>query len=59
VTVVAPSCALADALTKVMFMGDIENAVALARRWAVDVLAVDKSGRWEASPGLRLDPRSA
>ncbi len=54
VTVVAPSCALADALTKVLFMGSVSEALALARHWSVDVLAVDKSGRWQASPGLRL-----
>jgi FAD:protein FMN transferase len=54
VTVVAPSCALADALTKVLFMGGIEEALALARHWGVEVLAIDKSGRWQASPGLRL-----
>ena len=55
VTVVAPSCALADALTKVMFMGDIAQALALARHWGVDVLAIDKAGRWQASPGLGLE----
>ena len=54
VTVVAPSCALADALTKVLFMGSVSDALALARYWDVDVLAIDKSGRWQASPGLRL-----
>ena len=54
VTVLAPSCALADALTKVLFMGGIKEALALARHWGVDVLAIDKSGRWQASPGLRL-----
>ena len=54
VTVVAPSCTLADALTKVMFMGNIADALALAAQWGVDVLAVDKAGRWQASPGLRL-----
>ena len=54
VTVVAPSCALADALTKVLFMGSVNEALALARHWGVDVLAIDKSGRWRASPGLRL-----
>ena len=57
VTVVAPSCALADALTKVMFMGDIAQALALARQWGVDVLAIDKAGRWQASPGLGLEGR--
>ena len=54
VTVVAPSCALADALSKVLFMGGVREALALARRWGVDVLAIDKAGRWQASPGLRL-----
>ncbi len=54
VTVVAPSCALADALTKVLFMGSVNDALALARHWNVDVLAIDKSGKWQASPGLRL-----
>ena len=53
-TVLAASCALADALTKVMFMDSIADALALAHRWRVDVLAVDKAGRWQASPGLRL-----
>jgi FAD:protein FMN transferase len=51
VTVLAHSCALADALTKVMFMGGIADALALAQRWGVDVLAIDKAGRWQASPG--------
>lgn len=54
VTVLAPSCALADALTKVMFMGNTAHALALAAAWGVDVLAIDKAGRWQASPGLRL-----
>ncbi|MEQ1683899.1 MAG: FAD:protein FMN transferase [Burkholderiaceae bacterium] len=52
VTVLAPSCALADALTKVMFMGNTADALALAAHWGVDVLAVDKAGRWQTSPGL-------
>jgi thiamine biosynthesis lipoprotein len=54
VTVLAPSCALADALTKVMFMGNTADALALAAHWGVDVLAIDKAGRWQASPGLVL-----
>jgi FAD:protein FMN transferase len=57
VTVVANSCALADALTKVMFMGGIDDALTGARHWGVDVLAIDKAGRWRASPGLRLAAR--
>jgi FAD:protein FMN transferase len=52
VTVLAPSCALADALTKVMFMGDSAQALSLAKRWEVDVLVVDKTGQWRASEGL-------
>ena len=52
VVVAAPSCALADALTKVMFMGTVADALALARHWKVDVLAVDKQGHWAASPQL-------
>ena len=52
VTVLAPTCALADALTKVMFMGDAAQAVAQAKRWKVDVLVVDKAGQWRASAGL-------
>jgi len=49
VTVAAASCALADALTKVLFMGGWDNAMKLARRWKVEVLVVDKAGRWQAS----------
>jgi FAD:protein FMN transferase len=52
--VVAPSCALADALTKVAFMGRITDVPALAARWNVDMLAVDKHGRRVASAGLTL-----
>ena len=52
VTVLAPTCALADALTKVMFMGNGSKALALAKRWNVDVLVVEKSGHWQASHGL-------
>ena len=54
VTVVARSCALADALTKVFFMAPLPQAMPLARRWGVDVLLVDKTGRWHASAGLPL-----
>ncbi len=49
VTVLASRCALADALTKVMFMGGLDDALQLARLWQVDVLAVAKNGRWVAS----------
>jgi FAD:protein FMN transferase len=52
VTVLAGSGAMADALTKVMFMGTMQNAMALARHWNVDVLAVAKTGAWQATGGL-------
>ncbi len=52
VTVAARSCALADALTKVMFVAGMRRALVLARQWQVDVLLVDKTGRWQASPGF-------
>jgi FAD:protein FMN transferase len=54
VTVLARSCALADALTKVLFMATLPQAMTQARRWSVDVLLVDKAGRWHASAGLPL-----
>jgi signal recognition particle GTPase len=39
------------ALTKVLFMGTAAQALALARRWGVDVVVVDKAGRLQASGG--------
>ena len=51
VVVAARSAALADALTKVMFMGTPAQALAQARRWGVDVIAVDKAGQLHASGG--------
>lgn len=54
VAVAAPSCALADALTKVMFVAGRQGALGLAREWGVDVLVVDKQGTWQATPGLQL-----
>lgn len=54
VTVVAESGAIADALTKVMFVAGPQRIPALARQWGVDVLWVDKAGGWQATPGLRL-----
>ncbi len=53
-SVAAPSCALADALTKVLFMGSVGQAMSLATDWGVDVLAVGKDGQWQASPGMPL-----
>lgn len=54
VTVAAPSGALADALTKALFVAGPQHALALASRWRVDALWVDKTGRWQATPGLRV-----
>jgi FAD:protein FMN transferase len=54
VAVAAPSCALADALTKVMFVAGREGALRLAQEWGVDVLVVDKQGHWQATPGLKM-----
>lgn len=54
VAVAAPRCVLADALTKVFFMAPPRQALALARRWDVQVLVVDKRGHWQASAGLPL-----
>ena len=54
VSVAAPSCALADALTKVMFVAGPTLALRLARVWQVDVLLIDKQGRWQATPGMAL-----
>lgn len=53
VTVVAGQGALADALTKVMFIAGPERIPALAQAWGADVLWVDKLGRWSCTPGLR------
>ena len=53
VTVLASSCALADALTKVMFMASPARALELAKQWKVDVLVVDKAGKWQATDALR------
>jgi thiamine biosynthesis lipoprotein len=53
VTVAASTCAMADALTKVMFMGSAERALALAQAWGVGVLVIDKAGRQFISPDLK------
>jgi thiamine biosynthesis lipoprotein len=56
VTVMAASAVRADALTKVFFMAGFAQALPLARAWDVDVLVVDKQGRWRASAGVPLRP---
>ena len=54
VTVAANSCVMADALTKVMFVAGMQQALALAKDWQVGVVLVDKNGQWRATPDLTL-----
>lgn len=54
VTMLAPSCALADALTKVFFMQTPQQIHATAKAWGVDVLAQRKSGEWVTTAGVPL-----
>ncbi len=49
VTVIAPSCILADALTKVFFMLPPSQVLSAARRWQVDVVLQNKAGQWFTS----------
>jgi FAD:protein FMN transferase len=53
VTVAARSAALADALTKPMFIAGPAGIADMARRWQVDVMWVDKHGRLGATEGWR------
>ena len=53
VSVLAPSCVLADALTKVFFMQPLQQLQATAKAWGVDVLAQRKSGEWVATAGVK------
>lgn len=46
ISVMAPSCALADALTKVFFMCPPERVERLAKAWGVGVVLQDKRGKW-------------
>jgi thiamine biosynthesis lipoprotein len=54
VSVMADTAVQADAITKVLFMAGFAQALPLAKQWGVEVLVVDKQGRWQASPGLPL-----
>lgn len=54
VTVLASSCVVADALTKVFFMTPNDQVLAKASRWGVDVAMQDKAGNWLASSGAPL-----
>lgn len=53
VTVLAPSAALADALTKVFFMCPPHDVLRLAKAWGVDALLRDKAGQWLVTPGVQ------
>jgi thiamine biosynthesis lipoprotein len=46
VSVMAPSCAKADALTKVFFMCPPRGVERLAKAWGVGVVLQDKRGKW-------------
>ena len=54
VTVAAPTCAMADALTKVLFVGGYDRALSLAKTWRVAALVIKKNGKWQASDSLSL-----
>lgn len=54
VTVLAPCCVLADALTKVFFMQAPQQLHATAKAWGVDVLAQRKNGEWVRTAGVPL-----
>jgi thiamine biosynthesis lipoprotein len=56
VSVLADTAVQADALTKVIFMAGYERALPLAKAWGVEVLVVDKQGRWQVSAGLPVRP---
>jgi thiamine biosynthesis lipoprotein len=46
VSVIAPSCAMADALTKVFFMCPPQAVERMAKAWGVGVVLQDKRGEW-------------
>jgi len=50
VTVMAPSCALADALTKVFFMCPPQQVARMAQQWNVGVVLQSKTGEWLHHP---------
>ena len=54
VTVLAPSCVMADALTKVFFMLPPAQINSAAKRWGVDVVMQDKAGKWRATAGVKV-----
>jgi len=54
VSVIAPSCAMADALTKVFFMCPPKAVERMAKAWGVGVVLQDKRGQWYSQPSAQL-----
>ena len=54
VTVLAPSCVMADALTKVIFMAGFDRAMTVAQRWGVQAVVLSKQSQLRLTPGLKL-----
>jgi thiamine biosynthesis lipoprotein len=54
VSVIAPSCAMADALTKVFFMCPPQAVERMAKAWGVGVVLQDKRGQWSSQPSAQL-----
>ena len=54
VSVLAPSCVMADALTKVIFMAGFDRALAVAQQWGVQAVVLSKQSQLRLSPGLAL-----
>ena len=52
-SVIAPLCATADALTKVLFVAGYQRALTVAQAWQTDALLIHKTGQLQASPGLQ------
>jgi FAD:protein FMN transferase len=52
VCVITPSCALADALTKVLFVAPPDRALVLATQWKVKAVIVDKLGNTRSNMNL-------
>jgi thiamine biosynthesis lipoprotein len=54
VSVLAPTCVVADAVTKVLFTASFDAALRLAQTWKVQALVVKKNGQWRATAGFPL-----
>jgi thiamine biosynthesis lipoprotein len=58
VSVIAPCCAMADALTKVFFMCPPERVERSAKAWGVGVVLKDKRGEWFVTDIVRAKSMS-